>query len=334
MKKIQFGKNGDQLLYLKITNYITKQIESGVYPQNRRLPSINEFSSKNGVSRDTTEKAYKLLIQRGYIIPVSRKGYFVNKGKQAKLKVLFILNKLSSYKKIVYYSFLETLGRQANVDLQIHHYDPKLLNEILETNTGQYHYYVVMPHFFTGADPAVYRKVLAKIPAEQLLLLDKQLPDFKNSMSVYQDFEKDIYDGLTTAVPGLHKYKKIVLVFPENDNHPTGIIAGVERFCKLHRKTFKQVAEAKTKISKGAVYIFVTEDDLAIFIKKVRQTGLVPGKDVGIISFNETIFKELLGITVMTTDFEQMGRSAAQLILENKQAAVRNNFKFIQRDSL
>lgn len=334
MKKIPFGKNGDQLLYLKITNYITKQIESGLYPQHKRLPSINEFSAKNGVSRDTTEKAYKLLIRQGYIVPVSRKGYFVNKGKQAKLKILFILNKLSSYKKIVYYSFLEALGKQANVDLQIHHYDPKLLSEILETNMGQYHYYVVMPHFFTGTDPAVYKKVLAKIPKEQLLLLDRQLPDFENSMSVYQDFEKDIYDGLSTAVPALHKYKKVVLVFPENNNHPTGIITGVERFCKLHHKTFKQVPDAKIKASKGVVYIFVTEDDLAIFIKKVRQTDLVLGSDIGIISFNETVFKELLGITVMTTDFEQMGRSAARLILGNEHASLRNDFKFIQRDSL
>lgn len=334
MKKIQFGKNGDQLLYLKISNYISKQIESGLYPQNKRLPSINAFSSKNGVSRDTTEKAYKLLIQQGYIIPVSRKGYFVNKGKQTKLKILFILNKISSYKKIVYYSFLETLSKRANVDLQIHHYDPKLLNEIIEANIGQYHYYVIMPHFFTGTDPVVYRKVLAKIPGEQLLLLDKQLPDFQNSMSVYQDFEKDIYDGLSTAAPALHKYKKIVLVFPEHNNHPIDIITGVKRFCKLHQKSFKQVAEVKTKISKGVVYIFVTEDDLAIFIKKVRQTNLVLGKDIGIISFNETIFKELLGITVITTDFKQMGCSAAQLILENKRVSVRNNFKFIQRDSL
>lgn len=42
------------------------------------------------------------------------------------------------------------------------------------------------------------------------------------------------------------------------------------------------------------------------------------GKDVGVISYNETSLKKIIlnGITTISTDFEMMGRKAAQLILE------------------
>lgn len=41
-------------------------------------------------------------------------------------------------------------------------------------------------------------------------------------------------------------------------------------------------------------------------------------KDIGVISYNETPLKALLGITVISTDFEGMGKAAAKLVLSNK----------------
>ena len=70
-----------------------------------------------------------------------------------KIKVLLLFNKLSSYKKIIYYSIVETLGNQANVDLQIHHYNKSLFESLLERNLGEYHYY----------DTDDYGKLYAKI---------------------------------------------------------------------------------------------------------------------------------------------------------------------------
>lgn len=335
MKKIIFEKNINKVLYLQIADYFSKHIESGGYFHNDRLPSINFFSSKYQVSRDTVEKAYKLLVANGYARAVVGKGYFVDWSRQSKLNVLFIMNKLSSYKKIVYYSFLEGLPDNTNVDLRIHHYDPGLLTEILKNNMSKYHYYVIMPHFFSSLSPAIGKKVLGLVPGEQLLLLDKRVIGFDCMRCVYQDFKNDIYDGLTSAIDPLRKYSTIVLVFPDNSHHPTGIINGVRRFCKLQQKVFKQVSGLKPiEVSKGAAYIFVEEDDLSNFIKQIRQTDLVLGKDIGIISFNETVFKELLDITVITTDFAKMGRSAADMILHNRLGTVRNDFSFIQRKSL
>jgi DNA-binding LacI/PurR family transcriptional regulator len=57
---------------------------------------------------------------------------------------------------------------------------------------------------------------------------------------------------------------------------------------------------------------------------------------VGIISYNETPLKEILldGITVISTDHECMGRTAARLILDKKGASVKNPFVLIRRKSL
>jgi len=69
-------------------------------------------------------------------------------------------------------------------------------------------------------------------------------------------------------------------------------------------------------LKKGAVYIVLTENDLADLIKGARIIRCELGKDIGVISFNETVFKELLDITVITTDFEEMGRKTAELMLQ------------------
>jgi len=71
-------------------------------------------------------------------------------------------------------------------------------------------------------------------------------------------------------------------------------------------------------------------------IKKCNEQELVVGKDVGIISYNETPLKEILldGITTISTDHDQMGKSAARLIMQNKTESIKNPFTLIRRKSL
>ena len=85
---------------------------------------------------------------------------------------------------------------------------------------------------------------------------------------------------------------------------------------------------------KGTAYIVIADDDLAILVKKIRKSNYQTGKDIGIISFNETELKELLDITVISTDFVKMGHTAANLILNKKIRQIKNPFKIIIRGSL
>ena len=322
--------------YKQIINSVMADIERNVLKKNEQLPSISELSEEYYIARDTVEKAYRELRERGFITSVQGKGYYINSGENRKMRILLIFNKLSSYKKLIYYAFLKVLGDKASVDLQIHHYNARLFEEIIDKNLGKYNHYVVMPHFFPESDKALIIKVLEKIPVNELVLLDKDLPDFRHEcLTVYQDFEKDVSTALEDAHDLLAKYKRIILVFPSDENYPIEIVRGVRFYCNYAKKefTFKENTENEILQTETA-YVVVEETDLAELIKKVRQSNFTLGKEIGIISFNETTLKELLGITVITTDFETMGRTAAALLLDNKKIKVKNPFYMIRRESL
>jgi DNA-binding LacI/PurR family transcriptional regulator len=82
------------------------------------------------------------------------------------------------------------------------------------------------------------------------------------------------------------------------------------------------------------LYIVVDETDLCDLIKKIRISSYSLGNEIGIISFNDTTLKELLGVTVVTTDFEIMGKSAAEMIIDKKNTKFKNPFNLIIRHTL
>lgn len=324
--------------YRQIIAAIINDIEKGLLQKDDHLPSINELSFEYDIARDTVEKAYNELKQKNIITSVRGKGFFVNGLKGSKLRVLLILNKLSAYKKIIYYSFVNTLGDKATVDLQVHHYNAVLLKKILEENKDKYHYYVIMPHFFDGLDTVNVLKELEKIPKDELVILDKLLPELKgNYLCVYQDFENDIYEALESGEDAIAKYKELCLVFPENDNHPHEIVKGFRKFCSHYNKTYQVIENTDNiKPKKGTLFIVIAETSLVDLVKKAMVQGYTLGKDMGILSFNETTLKEILGggIATISTHFEAMGSTAATLILEKQFIKIKNPFSLIRRPSL
>lgn len=336
MYKLQLNPNDKTPKYKQIVRSIITDIERVVLKKNDQLPSISELSEEYYLARDTVEKAYRELKEQGFITAVQGKGFYINGKEHNKMRILLIFNKLSSYKKLIYYAFLKVLGDKASVDLQIHHYNARIFDEIIEKSLGKYNYYIIMPHFFPETDKALALKTIEKIPAEELVILDKDLPDYqKPVLSVYQDFENDIFDALESANDLLEKYQRMVLIFPSDGNYPKEIVTGFRFFCinsqkeyAIKENAFDEIPQPKT------AYVVVEETDLADLIKKTRQTNYELGKDIGIVSFNETTLKELLEITVITTDFETMGRTAAALLLDKKQIKVKNPFYIIRRKSL
>ena len=89
-------------------------------------------------------------------------------------------------------------------------------------------------------------------------------------------------------------------------------------------------------VEKNNAYINLIENDLVILLKKLAKTDFKFGKEVGIISYNDTPIKEILrdGITVISTDFENLGKQAAKIILEREAVQAENPFYVIKRKSL
>ncbi|WP_207422928.1 GntR family transcriptional regulator [Desertivirga brevis] len=333
---IEIDQNSKVSKVEQVAQAIVHHIEKGALKKGERLLSISEFSKQYKISRDTVEKAYKLLKDEGYIETVPGRGNYIADKKDNKLKVLLLFNKLSSYKKNVYYSLVEALGKKAKVDLQIYHYDADLFREIVEASLGKYHYYVVMPYFLKKGKEVDGLELVRLIPEDELILLDKNLPQLGEAHSViYQDFKRDIYEALESDLESLEKYDDIIVIFPPDKNYQRDISLGIKAFCKDHDKGFLEVENlSKVNPGRNELYITLAESDLADLINKVKQTSLVIGEDVGIISFNDTILKGLLNISVVTTDFENMGGAAANLILKKQKQQIRNPFHLIKRGSL
>jgi len=321
-----------------VVDTITEAIRLGKLKKGERILSINELSDEYFLSRDTVEKAYNILRKQGIISSVRGKGFYIRHvDVHVPFKVLLIFNKLSNYKKQIYQSFVDTLGKHAVVDLKIHHSNTQLFRSLIENNLDEYNYFVVMPHFYDDAETA--RRIILSIPQERLLLLDKLLPHMEgNCAAVYQDFENDIVEALENGMDLIKKYQQLFLVHPKIIPYPPEIVKGFRSFCMQYRFSYQVISEVDSnwEVNAGDAYIVIEETDLVNVIKKCRSANLAIGKDVGIISYNETPLKEILldGITTISTDHCKMGEEAARLILENRKEKIKNCFELIRRGSL
>ncbi|MFW5755773.1 MAG: substrate-binding domain-containing protein [Tangfeifania sp.] len=322
--------------YKQVVDLVISDIESGIFKQGQRVPSINETSEDLLLSRDTVEKAYVYLKKKGILSSVRGKGYYVNKTDVSRqIKVALIFNKLSNYKRSLYYSFIETLGTKASVDVFIYNYDLEQFSKIIDNNLAAYDFYVILPHF--KDENADIAGVIKKIPREKVLLVDRNLPALKDYPIVYQEYEKDIETALGQAIDLIRNYQKLHLVFPLNQYYSKYIIRGFQIFCQVYEIDFSVIDELnKSDVRKNEAYVIVCDDDLYQLIKICKKAGWKIGKDVGVVAYNDNPVKEILenGITTISTNHDEIGRTAAEMILTRNFRRIKSPFEFIRRNSL
>jgi len=334
---IRFDEYSVTPKYLQLTHSILKGIEEGKIHKDYILPSINDLSYELEISRNTAEKAYRHLKQLGVVGSVPGKGYFITQSdfKQT-IKVFLVFNKLSAHKKIIYDSFVSTLGEKAAIDFYIYNNDFSLFKKLVQNRKNDYTHYVIIPHFVEGGEKA--HEIINEISGGKLILLDKLIQGVKGEHgAVYENFEKDIFEALKEALTQLSKYQTLKIVFPSYTYFPDEILKGFQNFCQHYAFNYKVVQDiANETIKDGEVYINLMEDDLVVLLAKIQQTQLQVGKNVGIISYNETPWKRFIldGITTISTDFKKMGEMAAAMILNNETKHVEVPFALIVRNSL
>jgi DNA-binding transcriptional regulator YhcF (GntR family) len=323
--------------YQQLANAIIQAVKEGKINEEEILPSINELSFEFEISRDTAEKGYKYLKKIGILGSVPGKGYFIKSKKvEQELKIFLLFNKLSPHKKIIYDSFVLALGELASIDFYVYNNDFALFKKLIQNRKDDYTHYVVIPHFVEGGENAF--EVINSLEKNKLILLDKLLPQVTGEYgAVYENFEKDIYEALVTALPRLQKYTAIKIIFPQHTYFPQEIIVGFKKFCQEFAFNYEIIHDIKeTPLVKGDVYINLMEDDLVVLIERVISNKWKVGKEVGVISYNETPLKKIIleGITTISTDFKMMGEKTAQLIRENSNERIAIPFSVRSRKSL
>lgn len=323
--------------YLQIVRSVLNHVERGNLKLGDQLPSINEISVEHMLSRETVLKAYRELKERGIITSKHGKGFYIKSTDYEKeLNIFLLFNKLSAHKKVIYDAFIAKIGHDAKVDLFIYNNDFEIFKNLILSNLGQYSHYVIISHFLEPRHDVT--SVLSQVREDRLVVLDRNIDNLRGAFpSVYQNFHDDIYGALNKAETLLRKYSRVSLVFPSNSYHPDDIRNGFEDYCRDRGFKNRVLSHFSDEhFNTGEAFIVLEDNDLVELLKKVKNEKVTIGKEIGIISYNESPLKEFIanGLTVVSTDFQKMGETAAEMILSNKAEKVENPFLFIKRNSL
>ena len=318
--------------YKQIVLSIEKAIEDKIVGKDEKLPSINKVCLTHSLSRDTVLQAYDEIKKRGIIYDILGKGYFIKSTEiKPKQRIFLLFDELNIFKEDLYTSFLNSVGNEAEIDLYFHHFNSQLFRKLIQESKGNYTQYVIMPtNLAEAAD------IIKTLPVEEVTILDQTNSELSNYPTVYQNFVKDMYDGLLKGKEQLQKYTKLIILFP-GFREPLGMKIGFEKFCQEHHFEYEVRSEfTNEKVESGTVYIIPNDRDLVRVIEQAQRQQLQLGLDYGIISYNETPLKKLVenGITTISTDFQAMGKTLAEMILKNKKTQIENPSQLLLRNSL
>jgi DNA-binding transcriptional regulator YhcF (GntR family) len=334
---IQFDPHSNKPKYQQLIDGIVDAIDMGELGRGQQLPSINAVASEFGMARMTVTKAYDELRERGLISSHHGKGFYVARtDTRSAMHVFILMDAMTPYKEILLDSILDNLGQEVTHSLFFHYHDIKLFETLIQENIGKFNHFIVLPHFNISV-----AKILSKIPKEKLLVLDIDVQEFNSEYSIlYQNFEQNMFLGLTESLEKIKKYNSLNLVLSSKSFQytPQGIINGFTQFCEQHDITYDIIPDLEEAydIAKNNAYIVFREFDLIKMINWCTKNGWKFGQEIGVISYDDTPLKEIIaeGISVISNDFALMGKRAAEMILSKTKGRFSNDYYFIDRNSI
>jgi len=324
-------------IYKQVMDMVIEAIKGKLILKGDKLPSVNAVSKELNIANGTIVKAYEELKKMGLIDAQQGKAFYViNEDVKTTLNIFILADRLTSYKEILFHAFMHEFDADVTIDFNFHNYNYKKFEKLLLANLGYYNYYVVMPHFHEDTAP-----LLQQVPLDKLLLLDA-LPENMNGKftAVYQNFYQDVFHSFEEGMHLFKKYKSVILVSDKNDPFqylPKSIIDGFTDVCSQNNLSFRILDNLKSsEIEKSNAYFLISDSTLVEFLKQIEKNQWKLGSDIGLIAYDDTPTREILagGITVISTDFKQMGLTAAQLIKDNSKEIIANPCKLIVRNSL
>lgn len=317
--------------YKQIVQSIENAIAEGELKKGDLIPSLNFIKTEHQVSRDTVLTAFKALKHRGIIESVVGKGYYISSENVViTRKIMLLFDELNSFKEDLYNAFMQQFDEHAKIDIYFHHFNKTVFDKIISDNAGDYNYYVIMP-----ANLKELGKAIQKLPVDRVYVLDQIHKDLADYPAIFQNFHRDIQTNLNKLLPQIEKYENLILI--ADDREPEGMKRGFVDFClenDFQNDIFKSIKDESLK--KNSLYIIPNDKDLLRVIKKIKSENLILGQDIGIISYNDTILKEILegGITTISTDFNYMGERLAQMIINDENIKIENPIHLILRNSI
>lgn len=281
------------------------------------MPSVNTIINELGFARETIAKAYKELIHRGIIESKNRLGYFVaTDDVHQELKVALIIFAFDIFQETFYENFRKGLGKNIQLDIFFHHNNFDTFEHMVQSVKGKYGMYVIAPIPNTKTS-----NLLKMLPTKRVLLVDRYLETEEDYNYVVQEFGDASYKAFVQLKDKIKKYDEIVFFFKPSSAEPNEILESFKRFMADYdiNGVIKEEYESGS-LEKGKVYFTIHNLELWEMLKDTKLKGFKLGRDIGFISHNDDIVKEIIfdGVTTFSTDFAAMGKRAAEFVLDRK----------------
>lgn len=317
----------------RIISSISASIRNGELKTGQVIPSINSAAGKFGVARKTVIRGYNKLIEQGFIESRPKKGYFVvNRQPDNKLRVLFIIHSFDAHFQTLYNDFRERVKDTCEIEIYFHHYNIKILDLIISRNASVYDFYVI-----SSFDHPRISRVIGRIPAGKILIVSRNDRLGSKYNSIVQDFFQGTYHSLVHLRESIHKYKRLLLCFPGESGHPESLKRGFLTFCMDYGIPCKVIDSLdQWEIKREDAYLVIDDCDLVKLLKVCKIRNWELGKDVGVISYNETPLKEVIrdGITVISCSFQEMAAEMAEFVKRRRTGSKILKIRLIQRNSI
>lgn len=302
--------------YRQVILAISRDIRKSILLPGDKIPSINEASSECYLSRDTVEKAYKELSKRGVIRSVPGKGFFVSDTvHENPLKILLIFDRLDDCRWKLYHALTESLEK-SELTMMSYEHNYRMLTLSLQEHQDDFDFFIVIPHFFAYQEDL--KKAFAAVVPERLIVLTHEVSGLDNQTSQFTFDRRRAWEhALREVEDRFLSYKRMVLYFPEDFSFPQEILEAVKAFCESIQLPFKLRQEwDRMKVMTGDICLVLEDETLTSLLELASERNLEPGKDLGIVSFDDNPLKAALagGISTLGYDYQEIAELTATRI--------------------
>lgn len=324
--------------YQQIADALLSGIQTKAIGVAEQLPSINEISAQYDVSRDTVERAYKLLKRDGFIKSVRGKGYFAREERASAPRVLVVLDRLCDDQREAFEGIVETLGPKAEVELHVYGGSFRSFERTLRRNRARFSDFVLATCFVGANAMRAGELVHELLDDRRVVYVHSEPPGPRRDCgAVTQDFHRDVSACLEAATPHLEKYERLQLLF-DPESPARGIITGLLDYAERRGidAEVETLEGTPAQLRPGTAYLLVTDRQLAGLVGVAREQGLELGRDIGVLAVGDSPLRQVLGggISALATDYRGMGVGAAEMLLTEKLTRERRSARFVGRASL
>lgn len=294
----------------QIINGVIEAIEQEFLKVGDQLPSINVMVEEVGYARKTIVNAYEELKDRGLVESKKNKGYFIiSKETHQRKKVALLMYAFERFQEAFYNTLRAELGESVQIDVFFHHCNLQVFESIFNNIYGKYGIYVIAP-----IEDQVVAEQLKRIPSEKLVIVDRYLPIGKGYNYVTQEFQHSTKRLMVELLPRIKAFQKVVLFYRSDRDYPEGVLEAFNQLVSEHSLNAEVQSRYEAgSVQSGTLYIFISDADMWNILLDCRNNSLDIGKDIGLLSFNDHIMKDLIfdGITTISTSFSDMAKETA-----------------------